>query len=195
VGCAEVTSSRKQCLLVWKEYCNIKDDELNPSSGSGGLSVSAAEDRPAELRRSGAIRRHRSNRGLLSVGRLRRRRGWNWRVAISRAAGRRRAWPGGGRPFAPTRGADRTLAGGTRPQFRQRLMMALLGIEDHRQQAGSSHPRATVCKGAGGWGEPDAGCVRRSWYELASASLVRPKPSKQDGSESYGRHGNVGSGA
>jgi hypothetical protein len=43
--------------------------------------------------------------------------------------------------------------------------------------------------------EPDAGCVRRSWYELASASLVRPKPSKQDGSESYGRHGNVGSGA
>ena len=43
--------------------------------------------------------------------------------------------------------------------------------------------------------EPGAGCVRRSWYELASASLVRPKPSKQDGSESYGRHGNVGSGA
>src|SRR6266478_6829831 len=43
--------------------------------------------------------------------------------------------------------------------------------------------------------EPDAGCVRRSRYELASASLVRPKPSKQDGSESYGRHGNVGSGA
>ena len=43
--------------------------------------------------------------------------------------------------------------------------------------------------------EPDAGCVRRSWYELASASLVRPKPSKQDGSGSYGRHGNVGSGA
>jgi len=38
-------------------------------------------------------------------------------------------------------------------------------------------------------------CVRRSWYELASASLVRPKPSKRDGSESYGRHGNVGSGA
>ena len=44
-------------------------------------------------------------------------------------------------------------------------------------------------------GEPYAGCVRRSWYELASASLVRPKPSKQDGNESYGRHGNVGSGA
>src|SRR4029077_6841773 len=43
--------------------------------------------------------------------------------------------------------------------------------------------------------EPDAGCVRRSWYELASASLARPKPSKQDGSESYGRHGNVGPGA
>jgi hypothetical protein len=43
--------------------------------------------------------------------------------------------------------------------------------------------------------EPYAGCVRRSWYELASASLVRPKPSKQGGSESYGRHGNVGSGA
>ena len=43
--------------------------------------------------------------------------------------------------------------------------------------------------------EPDAGCVRRSWYELASASLVRPKPSKQDGSESYGLHGNVVSGA
>jgi len=43
--------------------------------------------------------------------------------------------------------------------------------------------------------EPTAGCVRRSWYELASASLVRPKPSKQDGSESYGLHGNVGSGA
>ena len=33
-------------------------------------------------------------------------------------------------------------------------------------------------------------CVRRSWYELASASLVRPKPSKQDGSEPCGRHGN-----
>ena len=43
--------------------------------------------------------------------------------------------------------------------------------------------------------EPGAGCVRRSWYELASASLARPKPSKQGGSESYGRHGNVGSGA
>jgi hypothetical protein len=43
--------------------------------------------------------------------------------------------------------------------------------------------------------EPYAGCVRRSWYELASASLVRPKPSKQDGSESYGHHGNVRSGA
>ncbi|HEY2013215.1 MAG TPA: hypothetical protein VGH38_06910 [Bryobacteraceae bacterium] len=42
---------------------------------------------------------------------------------------------------------------------------------------------------------PYAGCVRRSWYEPASANLVRPKPSKQDGSESYGRHGNVGSGA
>src|SRR5690349_18441631 len=30
--------------------------------------------------------------------------------------------------------------------------------------------------------EPDAGCDRRSWYELASASLVRPKLSKRDGS-------------
>jgi hypothetical protein len=38
--------------------------------------------------------------------------------------------------------------------------------------------------------EPYAGCVRRSWYGLAGASLVRPKPSKQDGSEPCGRHGN-----
>jgi RNA-directed DNA polymerase len=53
------------------------------------------------------------------------------------------------------------------------------------QRFAVTHPR---------W-EPYAGCVRRSWYELASASLVRPKPSKQDGSESYGLHGNVGSGA
>ena len=53
---------------------------------------------------------------------------------------------------------------------------------------------ARFCRHYPRW-EPDAGCVRRSWYELASASLVRPKPSKQDGSESYGRHGNVGSGA
>src|SRR5262249_52577021 len=43
------------------------------------------------------------------------------------------------------------------------------------------------------FGEPGAGCVRRSWYELASASLARPKPSKQDGSETCGRHGNVAS--
>ena len=41
--------------------------------------------------------------------------------------------------------------------------------------------------------EPDAGCVRRSWYELASASLARPKPSKQDGSEPCGRRGNAAS--
>ena len=41
--------------------------------------------------------------------------------------------------------------------------------------------------------EPYAGCVRRSWYELASASLACPKPSKQDGSEPCGRHGNVAS--
>jgi glycogen phosphorylase len=41
--------------------------------------------------------------------------------------------------------------------------------------------------------EPDAGCDRRSWYELASASLVRPKLSKRDGSESCGRRGNAGS--
>jgi hypothetical protein len=53
---------------------------------------------------------------------------------------------------------------------------------------------ARFCRHYPRW-EPDAGCVRRSWYELASASLARPKPSKQDGSESYGRHGNVGSGA
>src|SRR3954463_11619195 len=32
-----------------------------------------------------------------------------------------------------------------------------------------------------------------SWYELASASLVRSKPSRQDGSESCGRRGNAGS--
>src|SRR5690242_14734887 len=41
--------------------------------------------------------------------------------------------------------------------------------------------------------EPDAGCDRRSRYELASASLVRPKPSRQGGSESCGRRGNAGS--
>jgi ATPase subunit of ABC transporter with duplicated ATPase domains len=55
--------------------------------------------------------------------------------------------------------------------------------------------KSTLLRIATGLVQPDAGCVRRSWYELASASLVRPKPSKQDGSESYGRHGNVGSGA
>ena len=36
-------------------------------------------------------------------------------------------------------------------------------------------------------------CDRRSRYELASASLVRPKPSRQGGSESCGRRGNAGS--
>ena len=41
--------------------------------------------------------------------------------------------------------------------------------------------------------EPYAGCDRRSRYELASASLVRPKLSKRDGSESCGRRGNAGS--
>ena len=41
--------------------------------------------------------------------------------------------------------------------------------------------------------EPYAGCDRRSRYELASASLVRPKPSRQGGSESCGRRGNAGS--
>ena len=41
--------------------------------------------------------------------------------------------------------------------------------------------------------EPGAGCDRRSRYELASASLVRPKPSRQGGSESCGRRGNAGS--
>ena len=41
--------------------------------------------------------------------------------------------------------------------------------------------------------EPGAGCDRRSRYELASASLVRPKLSKRDGSESCGRRGNAGS--
>src|SRR3954465_13735963 len=42
-------------------------------------------------------------------------------------------------------------------------------------------------------GGPDAGCDRRSRYGLASASLVRPKLSKRDGSESCGRRGNAGS--
>jgi hypothetical protein len=41
------------------------------------------------------------------------------------------------------------------------------------QRFAVTHPR---------W-ESDAGSVRRSWYELASASLARPKPGKQDGSE------------
>jgi hypothetical protein len=40
-----------------------------------------------------------------------------------------------------------------------------------------------------------AGCGVReeSWNELASESLVRSKPSRQDGSESFGRRGNAGS--
>lgn len=42
-------------------------------------------------------------------------------------------------------------------------------------------------------GEPYARCDRRSRCELASASLVRPKPSKQGGSESCGRRGDAGS--
>ena len=41
--------------------------------------------------------------------------------------------------------------------------------------------------------EPYAGCDRRSRYGLASASLVRPKLSKRDGSENCGRRGNAGS--
>ena len=40
-------------------------------------------------------------------------------------------------------------------------------------------------------GKPDAGCDRRSRYELASASLVRPKLSKRDGSEFCGHRGNI----
>jgi hypothetical protein len=51
------------------------------------------------------------------------------------------------------------------------------------QRFAVSHPR---------W-EPYAGCDRRSRYELASASLARPKPSRQGGSESCGRRGNAGS--
>ena len=51
---------------------------------------------------------------------------------------------------------------------------------------------ARLCRHYPRW-EPDAGCDRRSWYELASASLVRPKLSKRDGSESCGRRGNAGS--
>src|SRR4051812_36623794 len=39
-----------------------------------------------------------------------------------------------------------------------------------------------LCRHYPRW-EPDAGCDRRSRYELASASLVRPKLSKRDGSE------------
>jgi hypothetical protein len=63
------------------------------------------------------------------------------------------------------------------------------GLDRVRKAAGPNqrfavkHPR---------W-EPDAGCDRRSRYELASASLVRPKPSRQGGSESCGRRGNAGS--
>jgi hypothetical protein len=49
-----------------------------------------------------------------------------------------------------------------------------------------------LCRHYPRW-EPDAGCDRRSRYELASASLVRPKLSKRDGSESCGRRGNAGS--
>src|SRR5208337_2520743 len=43
--------------------------------------------------------------------------------------------------------------------------------------------------------EVGAGCGVReeSWNELASESLVRSKPSRQDGSESCGRRGNAGS--
>ena len=51
---------------------------------------------------------------------------------------------------------------------------------------------ARLCRHYPRW-EPDAGCDRRSRYELASASLVRPKLSKRDGSESCGRRGNAGS--
>ena len=54
---------------------------------------------------------------------------------------------------------------------------------DGRKALPSNYPR---------W-EPDAGCDRRSRYELASASLVRPKLSKRDGSEFCGRRGNAGS--
>ena len=51
---------------------------------------------------------------------------------------------------------------------------------------------ARLCRHYPRW-EPDAGCDRRSRYELTSASLVRPKLSKRDGSESCGRRGNAGS--
>jgi hypothetical protein len=44
---------------------------------------------------------------------------------------------------------------------------------------------------------PEAGAVcgvrEESWNELASESLVRSTPSRQDGSESCGRRGNAGS--
>ena len=44
---------------------------------------------------------------------------------------------------------------------------------------------------------PEAGAVcgvrEESWNELASESLVRSKPSRQDGSEFCGRRGNAGS--
>ena len=44
-----------------------------------------------------------------------------------------------------------------------------------------------VCRKAG------CGVREESWNELASESLVRPKPSRRDGSESCGRRGDAGS--
>jgi len=87
-----------------------------------------------------------------------------------------------GRPVGNARSGRRT---GQACHLRRRGPVAQLHGPPKPRTAQWYHPRQ----------EPGAGCVRRSWYELASASLVRPKPSKQDGSESYGRHGNVGSGA
>src|SRR6202022_5160742 len=39
---------------------------------------------------------------------------------------------------------------------------------------------ARFCRQYPRW-EPDAGCVGRGWYELAGASLPRPKPTKKEG--------------
>src|SRR5260370_36982052 len=74
---------------------------------------------------------------------------------------------------------------GHRAQNRRSVSQALA----HIRQASKSVRRHIPKVGA------VCGVREESWNELASESLVRSKPSRQDGSESCGRRGDAGAGA
>ena len=70
-----------------------------------------------------------------------------------------------------------------RAQNRRSASQALARIRQASKGVSPSHTRGgSRMRGA-----------RGSWNELASESLVRSKPSRQDGSESCGRRGDAGS--